>query len=364
MKTFFNILQSLIGIEKKGYPDDPFVLPDNTGNTENYVYYGDKYHIKILINIIYYKAKDSKKENILSKNAFAKFTSLNSILENTFLKNEFKEQILDIFQKSQKHYFAFSRLAHIYRLKKNKYVVTEDLMMNPLNINHNLTFILVEKKYNFLFNINEIINIIETALGNSPNFFCEPLLPSNPYNNCMFSNATLYNIYFQIKNIQRVIPLLFHLFFLENFNKHTFIDQYEPIIRELAIKKYVFNSHHTVLYSSIISMLRQNEYTKQLTIDKDFPKDLFVDIFRPFLFHAYISNYYIQDSSKVYNSTNLLYTKLKNFYQFNPFFGRKTIKCITQNTKNIKKEYIFNTKYISFNDICITPIVNTNYTDY
>ena len=168
MKTFFNILQSLIGIEKKRYPDEPFVLHDNT---ENYLYSSDKYHIKILINTIYYKAKNCKKENILSKNAFAKFSSLNSILENTFFENKSKEKIFDIFQKSQKYNFAFSRLAHIYRLKKNPYVVNHDLMLIKLDPNNKLTFILVENKSNFLFNINEIIKIIETAIGNSPNFF-------------------------------------------------------------------------------------------------------------------------------------------------------------------------------------------------
>lgn len=357
MKTFFNILQTLIGIEKKRYPDDQFIISENM---EDNIFSGEKGHMKTFINTIYYQAKECKKENILSKNAFGKFSSLNSILENSFYEKELKEYILHFFIQAQKHYFSFSRLAHIYRIKKNKYVVTEDLMMNPLDPNHKLTFILVENKSNFLFNINEIINIIETAIGHAPNFFCEPLLPSNPYNNLIFSNATLYNIYFQMKKIGRVIPLLFHLFFLENFNKNTFIEQYEPNIREYAIKKYVFNSPHTVLYSSIISMLRHNEYTKKLTIDKDFPKDLLVDIFRPFLFHDYISNYYIKSTSKTYNSRHLLHIKLKKFYQFNPAFGRKTIKLISKNKKTIKKEYILNTKHISFYDICVTPIVNTN----
>jgi len=351
MKTFFNILQSLSGIEKKGYPDDPFVLP------ENFLYTFDKYHIKTLINTIFYKAKNCKKENILSKTAFAKFSSLNSILENTFYEKELKEEIFNIFQKTQKHYFSFSRLAHIYRLKKNQYVVTNDLVLNKLDPNHKLTFILVENKSNFLFNINEIINIIETAIGNAPNFFCNPLSPLNPYNNQELTKATLYNIYFQMKQTGRVIPFLFHCFFLENFDMDNYVEQYELNIREYAIKKYIFNSPHTVLYPSVISMLKYNLYTKKLTIDKDFPKDLLVNIFRPFLFHYYISNYYIKGSSKIYSSSHLLYNKLKKFYQFNPAFGRKTIKLTKKNNKTTKKEYILNTKHISFYDI---PILNND----
>ena len=348
MKTFFNIIQSLTGIINKTYPDEPFVISENQ---ENNVYVDDKLYVKIFINTIFYKTKDCKKENIFLKNAFGKFSSLSSILENIFYQKELKDRIMNFFQKAQKHYYAFTRLAHIYKLKKSKYIVTDDLAMNKLDPNHKLTFILLENKSIFLFNINEIINIIETAIGNAHNFFCEPLSPLNPYNNQEFTISTLYNIYFQMKKIGRVIPLLFHLFFLENFNKNTFVEQYEPNIREYAIKKYVFNSPYVELYPSVIFMLKYNDYTNKLIIHKEFPKDLLVDIFRPFLFYYYISNYYIKTTSKYYNSINLLYIKLKKFYEYNPAFGRKIIKLIKKNNRVIKQEYILNTKYISFYDI-------------
>lgn len=352
MNTFFNILQTLIGISHKRYPDDPFVIPENF---ENYDNTSEKVHISYLIKIIFYKAKDNKKTNIFVKNASAKFESLNLILENMFYKNELKERIFEIFSLAQKHYHAFSRLQHIYKLKKNSYVVTNDLMLNPILPDAKLTFILVEKKSNFLFNINELINIIETAIGNSPNFFSDPLSPSNPYNNQEFNNSTLYNIYFKMKQIGRVIPMLFHCFFLENFDKNAFVDAHEPIIRECAIKKYIFNSPHTILYNQVLSMLRHNQYTRKLTIHKNFPKDLLVDIFRPFLFHDYISNYYIKGTAKVLHSKHILFEKLKQFYKFNPAFGRKTIKLIKRNRKVVRQEYVINTNHISFYDINIKP---------
>ena len=54
----------------------------------------------------------------------------------------------------------------------------------------------------------KIINIIETAIGNSPNFFSEPLSPLNPYNNQEFTISTLYNIYFQMLKIKNVFKCL------------------------------------------------------------------------------------------------------------------------------------------------------------
>ena len=58
MRTFFNILQTLIGIDNKLYPDDPFVI---LKNIDDYIYNNEKGHIVFFINSIYYKLKNVKK---------------------------------------------------------------------------------------------------------------------------------------------------------------------------------------------------------------------------------------------------------------------------------------------------------------
>jgi hypothetical protein len=349
MKTFFNILQTIVDIKTKHYPDEPFFIKN---------FCDDQQYIIYFINNIFYKAKECKKNSLFSINAYAKLSSLNDILENYFHKIEFKEKMFNIFTKTQKHYNAFSRLAHCYKIKKNNYIVTNDLMMNKLDPNNKLTFILVEDKCNYLFNINELINIIDTAIGNTQHFFSEPLTPLNPYNNREFTTATLYNIYFQMKQNQRVISLLFHCFFLENFDKNVFSEEHEAIIRENAIKKYIFNSPYTLLYTSVIYMLQNNKYTVNLSIHENFPKSLLVDIFRPFLFHYYIINYYIKNTTKIYNSKKILYLKLKKFYEYNPLFGREIIKTKRKDDKIVRHRYI-NKTHISFYNISIDLSVNT-----
>jgi hypothetical protein len=352
MKTFFNILQTIIGIENKNktYPDESFEyrkdeVSNNIDNDNNEEYI----HTLHLMNKIYYLFLTSNKKHYLSKIIFAKFMALNTVLTNSFYEDRLKDKIFNIFSKTQKHYHSFIRFARIYKIKRNPYVVTDDLMLNPLEQNHKSTFILAEKKSNYLFNINEIISIIETAIGNSPNFFSQPLWPTNPYNKAKFTISTLYNIYFQIKMSGRIMPLLFHLFFLENFNTNRFTEQYESIIRENAIKKYVFNSPYSVLHKSVLSMLLSNSYTQCLTIDKDFPKDLLVNIFRPYLFYFYIINY-LEKTTKYYNAKYILQIKLKEFYEYNKLFGRKMFK-LTNYNKTIKiKEVFINTNHISFYD--------------
>lgn len=345
MKTFFNILQSVSGCSNKNktYPTEPFVSCVENVNCENG-------NITYLINNMYHKFASYKhtQNNYYTNRAFSKFFALKSILENIFFSNELKEHIFDIFSKSQKYYHAFSRLAHIYKIKKHKYAVLTDLSMNTLDINDKLTFVLVENNTNYLFNINELCNIIETAIGHCPNFFLESLNPLNPYNNQTLSKSTLYNIYFHMKNIKRVIPLLFHCFFLTLFNKDIFELKYEYVIRENAIKKYVFNSPPVVLYNHVFAMLNNNIYTKKLIISPNFSKNEFVDIFRPFLFHYFIANYYIQGSLMTENSSKLLNYKLYKFYQYNPKFGQTNI-ITTDNWKTCK--LVINTKHLSFYNI-------------
>ena len=148
--------------------------------------------------------------------------------------------------------------------------------MNPLSVTDKQTIIILQAKSLYLFSLPDLINIIETAICNSPSFFATPLSPKNPYNNEVFSISTLYNIYFRMKESIRLISVPFHLFFLEDFDKTNFSRNNEIFIRDFAIKKYVTNTHSDSLYNAVIRMLDTNFYGRKLLIDDDFPKDLLV----------------------------------------------------------------------------------------
>ena len=358
MKTFFNILQTVINIKRKKYPDDSFILLLQN----NELYAGINSHIYSLINTIFYTEKNIHVKSQYIKNACAKLTSLNTIIDNSFYEKQLKEEIINVFSKSQKTYYAFSKLARIYTIKKYPFVVTEDLSMNALDAKHKNTFMLIDNKSKYLFSLNDLISIIETAIGNAPNFFSEPLSCLNPYNKQPFTISTLYNIYFKMKESGRLISVLFHFFFLEHFCKFQFSEQYEHYIRENSIKKYIFNSPYTTLYPYVFVMLENNPYTKNYNIHKDFPKELLVNIFRQFLFYYYIIHYDIKGTNKVYNYKEILYIKLKKFYQYNKAFGRQYIHITKQFDKIIKKEYKFNANHLNFYNIFIElNLFNSSY---
>ena len=261
MKTFFNILQTLVNRKIKTYPDEPFLfLPSNPDPN----YYMEDNYISFFIYNFYYKEKKLLFEDYHYRIANAKFLALNEYINNYFYSKEIKEKLFNIFYKAQKCYHAFSRLAYIYKFKKYKIVVSEDLSLNPLDTKHRNTFILLDNNSKFFFSLNDLISIIETAIGNSPNFFADPIWPENPYNKQKLKPSTLYNIYFKMKESGRLLSSLFHFFFLENFQLSNFSEKYEAYIRENSIKRFIFNSPYTSLFIPTLKMLKNNKYTKLL----------------------------------------------------------------------------------------------------
>jgi hypothetical protein len=360
MNTFFNILQTVINSKTKTYPDEPFSINANylhSTQTENTIYF--------LIGTIHHNYSCSVFTKEAKRRINAKFAALSSYLDNSFTKKELKEIALDNFCKAQRIYYAFMRLTHIYKLKKSRCLVNSDLSLNPLVMEHNNTFILMEEKSmtSYLFSLNDLLNIIETAIGNAPDFFMEPAWPLNPYNNQPFTVAVLYNVYFKMKSAHRLISVLFHYFFLEGFDLKKFSEHYEPIIRETAIQKYVFNSHYTTIYDDILTMLKSNIYTKLLYIHKSFPKDVLADVFRPFLYYYYIVNYDIEGTIKIQRYRRNLFHKLKSFYEFNNLFGRKFVKVTKQGNKFINT-ITYNTKHISFYNIIVEETSVNPYIEY
>ena len=229
MKTFFNILQKHANCSIIKYHDDNNDNNDNNDNDNdnNNNNNNKSFVFKDIDNIFNQKDKqlDSKQfiiscyiDNIISK-IYKRFgyviTGTTKILYyippfqkirmfyNIFTRqnntdylflDQYVDEILTIFSKAQRTYYAFLRLAHIYRLKKYKTVVTDDLSMTPLDKDHRNTFILIQNKSKYLFNLNDIVKIVETSITNAPNFFQEPNKAKNPYNNENLNYSTLFII--------------------------------------------------------------------------------------------------------------------------------------------------------------------------
>ena len=322
-QTFYTIMQKHCDSKNIFYPEEKscadfwinvYKHEINSHNPYSFI----KSIIYQLINIIHSKLQ---KQYYVARYPKAKFVALKKIFENMFLTDAQKEEILVMFSKIQRTYWSFSRLAFLYKIKKTKIKYSTDLCLNPIDATKRHVITIYQNGATYLFVIPELINIIESALSNSVNFFHEPLPIKNPYNNVRFSVAILHHIYFFIKTQTCLMSQLFHLYFLDNFNLTEFGNNNECIIREITIKNYAFTTPAFLLKNVTSEMISQNYYARQLVINNLFPKERLVDIMRPYLHLYYISKYSLNPDKKEHSRVKLL-NKLHQFYNYNKLFGR------------------------------------------
>lgn len=233
------------------------------------------------------------------------------------------DDFMDLFSIVQKHYRAFARFSNIWKHKRYVVQIDHDLYMTPLIRTSRSVFSLLQNGKIYLFTGCNLANIICSALSNAPNFFVEPLVIKNPYNNIPLSKSNLYNIYFFIKQSPIIMPILFHNYFIVDFDLRKFRDENENVIKNIAFNSYVRNASATSLYNSAIQMLKK--YQKKILIHKDFSKETAIQILRPYLLLYYIVEYSSEEYRKQDAVDELKY-KLNRLYNYNPFFGRKIVK--------------------------------------
>lgn len=271
-----------------------------------------------------------------------KYLFLEKSLNNIFLSNEITNEILNIFCTIQKNYFALLRFKFILLYKKSKIVVDNDLSLNPISEKEKCIFTIYEKNKKYLFHIRDLLHIINSSIGQSDFFFSTPTSVKNPFNNAIFTKSILYNIYFFMRFNTNYFSELFHYFFLCNFDLSEFYFKYANVLRKYAIQDYLKNSSEKNLFVDIEDMIDDFNYENRLykiIIDPDFPNKKLFNIMKPYLNLYILSKYSYLNCEKI-NAQNLLKKKLREFYTFNPNFGRKNIKIIKINN-------FFNKKSIS-----------------
>lgn len=289
-----------------------------------------------------------------------KFRKLKKILcsvkDNIFYTDEQWNQVLDLFCKAQRIYHTLNRFVRRWRIRRSVYKINQDLGLQLIDPTRVQCISIYQDRALYLFTLADLINIIHSALSRCVNFFVDPLHPKNPYTNLPFSTAHLLEIYLAVKQSHFTMPVLFQLFFLSDFNVSRFAYENEAIIRDMHIKDYVKNTNHLHLHVDVKDMLRQLDRPRRLRIDKEFPKDVLVNIMRPYLYLYFVYSFSISQTEKKYKSICLLKYKLKQFIDFNPRFGRKIMILREPNKK--RPTYIagFDAKHLSFHHVNIHTV--------
>jgi hypothetical protein len=295
-------------------------------------------------------------------NAKNKFEFFNKYINCFPIKNNLETEFVNYFCKIQKTYNTLNKFIYNYKYKKAKIVVNTDMFLSELTVNTKNVICIFHNNSKYLFHINDIIKIINSALTNSHMFFSEPIQIKNPYDNIPFTKSNLYNIYLFIRYKTDYYPELFFKFFNSDFNLTIFKNKHENLLRERSIYNYVTNSSADIIYSEIKQMIKyfndfckNNHMRNRINIDKDFPRDRLFKIMRPYLL-LYITGQFALVKSQQYASEYLLKKNLICFNNFNPLFGRKKYRFVLDQKNYLKRTIVgkiieFDDRHIKFNTI-------------
>jgi len=368
MLAYKEIIKSIANTEKN------FFLVNDNNSTEN-----NKKRIKNRKNI-----KKNKKPNIIIKkettvnnkwimtmlfqmmitkicNESKTIYKIYNELLDSFLivkSKEETENFKNTFYKIQRVYNILNRIAYMYKFKKTKIVVNTDMCLNELVEGEKNIIAIIQNNSKYLFNVKDLINIIETSLTSSHNFFVKPKKIQNPYNNVAFNKSTLYNIYFFVKFNTNYHSDLLSKFFDCDFNITTFKNTFEHILRDYVIKNFVYRSPANILVDEINYMIEEfndicetSNISNRININKNFPKDRLIKIMQPYLFFFCKALYSYHPTDKK-NFVYYFKQGLLRFSKFNPHFGKLECKLVNKVnedfTTTIKCETYFNKKHIPF----------------
>jgi hypothetical protein len=332
----------------------------NTKNTKNTIKKtpiksDNKWIISLLFKMMITQLKecDNKHKVKVYKGLLTNFLIVN-------LKEE-TENFKQMFYKIQRTYYILNRFAYNYKFKKSKVVVNSDMCLNELKEGDKNVISIIQNNSKYLFNIKDLINIIETSLTSSHSFFVQPKKIKNPYNNVAFNKSTLYNIYFFVKfNTNYYSELLFK-FFDCDFNLTTFKHTHEYVLREYVIKNFVYKSAANILVDEIKYMI--DEFNNicgnagvhyKIEIHDTFPNDRLIKIMQPYLF-LFCKALYSYHSLDKTNFTYYFKQGLLRFYKYNPHFGKVKAELVYKmdenNVTKITCVKSFDDKHIPFNNI-------------
>ena len=333
MKTYLQIIQLHAKAKDIAYPSEPSeiftldrnpfwenILKDKSQTLNNLYFFMEKLYKLYVKNGITFAIQEKHKIMYEFKEGFLSKHRINE---------------LEILYKAQKTYFAFIKLAQIYRHRKRPHIST-DLLLNPIDPNNRNTIKVYEQNKLYLFTCQDLFNHIESCLSNCDAFYYAcPNEIKNPYSNTPFTKATLVYIYLKLREKSVKFPQLFHKYFLCCFDMTKFQMEYEYDIKDTHIKRAVYKTNVSLLFDSMKYMLKMMT-NKQLRVHKHIDKEAFIKILRPYYYLHLIGHYHIRGLEKTNNALKLLQVKIYELYEFNPRFGRVYLKRVPMHPKKFR----------------------------
>jgi len=294
----------------------------NSKNRWNDVYQ-NKYYYGLISNEFYMTHYFF---TLLDNSRKSKIEFWNETITNMFFTQRTRDELWNKYINTQKQYHVLSKFVSKCKYIYTKVKVDTDLNLNEIILQPYKSVEIYQDKALYYFTVNDLINICNSALTFSYQFFSEAHIPKNPYTNNTFSYPILLKIYFSIRHSYFKMPLLFEMFYRSNFNIKHFKSKNDFFIREECIKNFMKNADNDELCEYIDEMLAERETNKLFKFHDDFPTDVLITAFKPYLFLFIISRYSLRSTRKILEYKSILTRSLRKFKRVNPSFGRTISK--------------------------------------
>ena len=261
-----------------------------------------------------------------------KYNSFNDLIYTfPYFSSDEREELIHLFQKSQRHYFSLHRFLHrCLRMLPSVQGTNLDLELQPLsNISDEWKVSLWENHRNYVFKLTDLLRIIRKSLTLSLSFFPDPRHPFNPYTNLPFSDCSLYRIYYAVKRSPLPCCTVLQLYYESGFCLVKLVSRHEYYLRKIIVKDFLL---HASLYEKtdyIRSMLHEfSDCVNSLILHASFPEEKLAYDMRLFLktYLAYQTE--VIDAKRV-NLRRKLRRWLQAFASSKPMWGRMIISKST-----------------------------------
>ena len=243
-------------------------------------------------------------------------------LDSGFMTPKIRNELIAHFCKFKQTYWAFTKLARIWKIRKTPVRIQTDLYMSELDPTHPATFQLVHPNGIYLFSLQNLARIIVDAITNQSGMFLEPLPIKNPYTNNVLSKSDLFNIYFAMHHNHIRVHEFFEKFFKCEFNIYEFRRKHETEMRDFAIEQYAKTASTSELSQDVSDMLMLHKMTNRIRVAHGFPPSELVKTMRPFLKLYLLERYSFSSMTRKYagRQVNL---ELRQFAHKNPDYGKR-----------------------------------------
>ena len=252
------------------------------------------------------------------------------VVEALFMNDDEKRFLIDRFALVQRCYWAFGKLAHVYKANRAKrFDIDCDLCTTPFSALPQTVLTDVydeDTRTIYRFRLSDLVSLANRSLTHAPEFFVEPLAVRNPYTNITFTKSQLYHIYFALRASPLVMPVLYHLWFLVHFDLALFMRRNECTLVDLAILDFVKNGSTEEWSEQTYEMV--DSYLTWLNVVDDFPEDMLVEALAPFMHDYLLASCSLSPTLRKQAELRLR-RRLACFRFRNPLFGRKIYEADT-----------------------------------